>query len=146
MERRTRIRAVSALAAILLLGLVVAGCSQAETGTGTADTEAGADTETADDTAAPDSGDDSPPPEDEPEPPAEDDEGDEPPGETTAPEETTPPDDGEGTDEGAEASEDLAPSDVPVWTWVLAGLILLGAIVWMASRAGASGDEDSDAA
>lgn len=64
---------------------------------------------------------------------AEDTEQTTPPEETTPPDETEPPTDGDGTEA---PQEELTPSEVPVWTWVLAGLVLVGAIAWMITRSG----------
>ena len=60
-----------------------------------------------------------------------------PPEETTVPADTSAPEEPEGvTEEPARE-----PSSVPLWTWVVGGLILLAAIIWMVRNSGAgSGD------
>ena len=64
-------------------------------------------------------------------------------GTTTPPEETTPPDETQppSDDNGTEApEEERTPSEVPAWTWILAGLVLLGAVIWMITRSGSRSD------
>lgn len=47
-------------------------------------------------------------------------------------------------DDVAQPEEELEPAEVPIWGWVLAGLLLVVAVVWMASRSGAkSAQRDS---
>lgn len=135
MGRHTRTRAVSILAIFLLLGAALAGCSQADTG-GDETTTTAADTQAGDDTAPTGSDDGTQPAEGEEPAPAED---------TTDPADEPPADDGEGAEGIEEPAEDLEPSEVPPWVWVLAALILLSAIVWMASRSGASSAEEDGA-
>ena len=64
-----------------------------------------------------------------------------PPEETTPPGETQPPTDEEGTDAD---QEQPAPGEVPVWTWILAGLVLVGATAWMITRSGSTGKTAAD--
>ena len=42
----------------------------------------------------------------------------------------------EETATGGEA--ELEPADVPVWVWILAGLVLLVAVIWMVTRSGST--------
>ena len=64
-----------------------------------------------------------------------------PPEEPAPPDETQPPSDHDGTEA---PQEELTPSEVPAWTWVLAGLVLVGAIAWMITRSGSSSNSAAD--
>ena len=121
MRGRTR-RMTGGLTLLLVLGVALVACSDEGGGDpAPATTQAAetSDTEAAgtDDTEAPAS--------------------EEPP-ETEAPTTTAaaeePPT--EETATGGEA--ELEPADVPVWVWILAGLVLLVAAIWMVTRAGST--------
>lgn len=112
--------------ALLAVVLALAGCTSAD-GTGTPTTAAGDAPAT---TEAPD---------------------------TTAPEPTEAPEDGDSTEgeqepapEGDEGTSDSVPvsepAEVPVWAWVVAGLVLIAAVAWMAGRSGGRDAQKEDEA
>lgn len=57
---------------------------------------------------------------------------------TTAAAEEPPTEETATGGEAAEAEPDLEPADVPVWVWILAGLVLLVAVIWMVTRSGST--------
>ena len=126
MRGRSR-RMTGGLTLLLVLAVALVACSDEGDGDpAPATTQAAetSDTEAAgtDDTEAPASG----------EPP-----GTDAPTTTAAAEE--PPT--EETTTGGEAAADepeAEPADVPVWVWILAGLVLIIAVIWMVTRAGST--------
>jgi hypothetical protein len=109
----------------LLLVLLLAGCSSGDDSE-TATTQGAPETTVpAEDVAAP--ADDAAIPEAE----APSDSQDAPTGDTVG-----------ATDEAAEPEPEHEPSEVPVWSWVVAGLLLLAAVVWMSTRSGSASRDD----
>jgi hypothetical protein len=107
---------IGSLALAVILALVLVSCGDDGEGGGSEDRPSLSLTDESSDVAAPEA--------EAPEAEAPDSSSSSEPSETPPPSETTGADDGE------------ADSDVPVWVWVILGLLVVGVVAWFGARAG----------